>query len=244
MSEEVRDQKLEIPHMAELDTMHVPGKHGQWLDIVLNSEKRVVFLDHDKCPAFQEIAEKDNIKNPGEAELVWQCVAAMVRCGVSRRDIGVMTLYRAQLRILRKMFEAEEHNELEILTADQFQGRDKRCVIISMVRSNDDLNGGSLLRELRRVNVAMTRAKCKLIIIGSKATISSVESLRGFMSLLESRGWLHSLPPDCLESYNIPRPAPSQHSRRKKQGSVVANITAESKFTQDKSVLRDTLNGM
>lgn len=244
VSEEVRDQKLEIPHMAELDTMHVPGKHGQWLDIVLNSEKRVVFLDHDKCPSFQEIAEKDNIKNPGEAELVWQCVAAMVRCGVSRRDIGVMTLYRAQLRILRKMFEAEEHNELEILTADQFQGRDKRCVIISMVRSNDDLNGGSLLRELRRVNVAMTRAKCKLIIIGSKATISSVESLRGFMSLLESRGWLHSLPPDCLESYNIPRPAPSQHSRRKKQGSVVANITAESKFTQDKSVLRDTLNGM
>lgn len=57
---------------------------------------------------------------------------------------------------------------MERLTADQFQGKDKDCVIISLVRSNSQNQIGDLLQDWRRLNVAFTRAKSKLIIIGSR----------------------------------------------------------------------------
>ncbi|SCU79454.1 LADA_0B00760g1_1 [Lachancea dasiensis] len=243
----VRDQTLDVPHPHVLDKWKRSGTSESWLQNVVDSTKKVMFLDHDSSDVFQEVAEKDNIKNYGEAEIVWQCVTAMVESGVQYKDIGVMTLYRAQLRLLRKLLNSEENSDLEILTADQFQGRDKQCIIISMVRSNDQLNGGSLLRELRRVNVAMTRAKSKLVIIGSRKTVSSVESLRGLMVLLEAQGWLYSLPRDCLECYDLPRPQMSQKlhpTEPKRAPRKNGNITANSKFVQDKPVVRDILNGM
>ena len=92
----------------------------------------------------------------------------MLICGVNYEDIGIMSLYRAQLRLLKRKLKEHEINGLEILTTDQFQGRDKKCIITSMVRCKEELHGGALLKELRRVNVPMTRAKSKLIIVGSK----------------------------------------------------------------------------
>lgn len=53
----------------------------------------------------------------------------------------------------------------------QFQGRDKDVIILSMVRSNSDRQIGFLLRDERRLNVALTRARCKLLIVGSAATL-------------------------------------------------------------------------
>ncbi|AAS52467.1 AEL218Wp [Eremothecium gossypii ATCC 10895] len=165
-----------------------------WLREALNPCKRVIMINYDNIPSIRETADRDNIRNEGESRIVGLLVSGLLSCGASSADIGVMTLYRAQLRLLKSEL-APHSSTLEVLTADQFQGRDKECVIISTVRCNPSLNAGALLRELRRVNVAMSRAKSKLILVCSLATISSVPQLQGFLRLLHRNGWVYTLSP-------------------------------------------------
>ena len=85
--------------------------------------------------------------------------------------IGVIAPYRAQLKLLREQMD-ELGPELEVQTVDKFQGRDKDCIVLSMVRSNKKRSAG-LLADWQRLNVAMTRAKSKLVIVGSLSTLKS-----------------------------------------------------------------------
>ena len=64
--------------------------------------------------------------------------------------------------------------DVEVSTVDKYQGRDKDCIVVSLVRSNTERRIGSLLRDWRRINVAFTRAKKKLILIGSATTLNCV----------------------------------------------------------------------
>ncbi|CAI4039539.1 hypothetical protein SMKI_08G2070 [Saccharomyces mikatae IFO 1815] len=238
----VQSLKLPIPE-ALVQYRDKSDNSKQWLEDIMEPTRKVVFLDYDNCPNIVEQSEKDNITNHGEAELTLQCVEGMIMSGISCEDIGVMTLYRAQLRLLKKKFNNDAYKGLEILTADQFQGRDKKCIIISMVRRNSQLNGGSLLRELRRVNVAMTRAKSKLIIIGSKSTIGSVPEIKSFVNLLEERKWIYTMCQNALNKYKFPqRPATTDgahHGFRKRTGAKP--ITSTSKFVSDKPIIKEVL---
>jgi DNA replication ATP-dependent helicase Dna2 len=65
-----------------------------------------------------------------------QTVDYLLRCQVKQEDIGVVSLYRQQLKLITSMLDGKEG--VELLTADKSQGRDKECIIISMVRSNDN----------------------------------------------------------------------------------------------------------
>ena len=76
------------------------------------------------------------MQNEVEASLVAQVTEALLRSGVSTEQIGILSLYRQQLKLLNQQL--HHHNGLEMMTADRSQGRDKDCIIISMVRSNDD----------------------------------------------------------------------------------------------------------
>lgn len=69
------------------------------------------------------------------------------------------------------------------------QGKDKTCVIISFVRHNNDNEVGELLKDWRRVNVAITRAKTKLILIGSKKTLQNSDILRRLLEIIERKNW-------------------------------------------------------
>lgn len=66
------------------------------------SKNKVLFLNYDASKSITESAEKDNITNAGEIELTRQCIEGMIESGVALKSIGVMTLYRAQLRALKK----------------------------------------------------------------------------------------------------------------------------------------------
>ncbi len=92
-------------------------------------------------------------------------------------DVGVISPYRAQVRYLRQLikntpFFKPFRRFISVNTVDGFQGQERDVIVISMVRSNDDGNIG-FLRDLRRMNVAMTRARMKLIIIGDVPTLTS-----------------------------------------------------------------------
>ena len=108
-------------------------------------------------------------RNPDEARLVCKKVDDLLALGLSPGQIAVITPYAAQVRLIRDMRGREG---VEVATVDGFQGRENEAVVISLVRSNRDREIG-FLRDFRRMNVALTRARRKLIVIGDSSTISA-----------------------------------------------------------------------
>ncbi len=108
--------------------------------------------------------------NAGEARLVARKVKALLAAGVRPEDIAVIAPYGAQVRRLREEFTVPG---LEIDSIDGFQGREKEAVVLSLVRSNA-IGEVGFLADIRRMNVALTRARRKLIVVGDSATLSIV----------------------------------------------------------------------
>lgn len=93
-----------------------------------------------------------------------------------RIDVGVISPYRAQVQYLRRLIMKSEYfkpfrRHISVNTVDGFQGQERDIIVLSMVRSNDEGQIG-FLRDLRRMNVAITRARMKLIIIGDSSTMT------------------------------------------------------------------------
>lgn len=83
--------------------------------------------------------------------------------------------------------------QVEAHTVDRYQGRDKRCIIVSLVRSNASGAAGGLLTDWQRLNVALTRARHKLLMVGSARTLAGVPLLGALLQLVAERGWLVAL---------------------------------------------------
>ena len=112
-----------------------------------------------------------------------------MEAGVAPGQIGVITPYAAQARLLREKLPLDD---LEIDTVDGFQGREKEAIVISLVRSNERGEIG-FLSDLRRMNVAMTRARRKLLIIGDSATLASDPFYARLIAHFEAQAAYHSV---------------------------------------------------
>lgn len=110
-------------------------------------------------------------ENPGEAVLAKELAEEYLDLGLEATDIGIITPYKDQADLIEKKIVEEN---LEIDTVDGFQGREKEVIILSLTRSNDEGFIG-FLKDLRRLNVSLTRAKRKLIVLCDKSTLSSNE---------------------------------------------------------------------
>jgi len=97
--------------------------------------RKAVFVDTDHVPATESHVG-DLVQNVTEAMLVQQFTEGLLRSGIRAEQIGVVTLYRQQIKLLSHLLSNQP--DVEILTADRSQGRDKDCIIMSMVRSNDE----------------------------------------------------------------------------------------------------------
>ena len=113
----------------------------------------------------------DSKLNPGEAELCAAEAEALLAAGVAPGELALISPYDAQVQRLRHLLAAHLDDGLEIDTVDGFQGREKDAVIVSLVRSNDFGELG-FLAEVRRMNVAITRARKKLIVVGDGALLA------------------------------------------------------------------------
>ncbi|MBQ8712927.1 MAG: AAA family ATPase [Prevotella sp.] len=120
--------------------------------------------------------------NKVEAELTLQTLQqyferiGKTRILNERLDVGIISPYRAQVQYLRSQLKKKEYFKpfrqlITVNTVDGFQGQERDIILISLVRSNDEGQIG-FLRDLRRMNVAITRARMKLIIIGDVQTIT------------------------------------------------------------------------
>jgi superfamily I DNA and/or RNA helicase len=128
--------------------------------------------------------ESDSRRNEGEAGLVAAEVRKLLQ-HLAPRDIAVISPYDAQVQRLRQLL--DDVAELEIDTVDGFQGREKEAVVVSLVRSNPDGELG-FVADIRRINVALTRARKKLIVVGDSATVSRHPFHEGFVRYAEAIG--------------------------------------------------------
>ena len=107
-----------------------------------------------------------------------------------RIDVGIISPYRAQVQLLRRMLMKWEffkpfRRQISVNTVDGFQGQERDIIVISLVRSNDDGQIG-FLRDLRRMNVAITRARMKLIILGDRETMTRHPFYRQLWQYIEN----------------------------------------------------------
>jgi len=130
----------------------------------------------------QFVGESFGRINKAEAELTLLTLAEYFtkigkqRVLSERIDVGIISPYRAQVQYLKKLIKKYEFFKpyrrlISVNTVDGFQGQERDVILISLVRSNDEGQIG-FLKDLRRMNVAMTRARMKLIILGNKDTMT------------------------------------------------------------------------
>jgi len=131
----------------------------------------------------------DSRRNPDEARVVAGKVRALLDAGVPATDVAVIAPYSAQVRLLRDLLAVPG---LEIDSVDGFQGREKEAVVVSLVRSNRDGEIG-FLADVRRTNVALTRARRKLIVVGDSATLSVDPFYQRMFTYFDTVGAYHTV---------------------------------------------------
>ena len=201
--------RLQLLRGDNMDDIELPPSTG-WLESVLDPSRRVVFMDTDGIR--QEALEegwlrkgKDqeslaNLTNPTESRLVCQLVTGLVLSGIRPNSIAVISPLRSQNKLLRR--ELAHVRGVEVNTVDKYQGMDKDCIILSLVRSNKEGTIGELLKDRRRINVAISRAKHKLILVGSASTLSHGDICRALLDIMRRRQWIYRLPHGAPDMYN------------------------------------------
>ena len=155
-------------------------------------------LPEDKQISFKEefVGESFGRINKAEAELTLMALQnyfnkiGKQRLLDERIDVGIISPYRAQVQLLRRMLMKWEffkpfRRQISVNTVDGFQGQERDIIVISMVRSNDEGQIG-FLRDLRRMNVAITRARMKLIILGDRETMTRHPFYRQLWNYIEN----------------------------------------------------------
>ncbi|KAH7849649.1 hypothetical protein Vadar_020933 [Vaccinium darrowii] len=161
-----------------------------WLKEVLDPNRPVIFIDTDMLPAL-EAKDGKTVNNPTEANIIAKITEELVCKGIEVEDIGIITPYNSQTNLIRHAVSTS----VEIHTIDKYQGRDKDCILVSFVRSNESSRNciSSLLGDWHRVNVALTRAKKKLIMVGSCHTLSKVPLLKLLIEKVDEQSGLLSV---------------------------------------------------
>ncbi|KAJ1927120.1 DNA replication endonuclease-helicase Dna2 [Tieghemiomyces parasiticus] len=227
-----------------------PGPTDCWLAAAVDPQRSVVLLDTDRLPA-PEVRMGDLIQNPAEADLAYQLVECLIRCGLPEDEIGLITPYRAQVKLLRHRL-AEARPAVEVHTVDKYQGRDKRCILMSFVRSNSGGHVGELLRDWRRINVALTRAKHKLVLIGSATTLNETPLFAEMLRFLNGRDWVLTLPPGAHQRHEIPttlstsqamKPIGPELPRKAQRGGAI-DSTVRSEIATDHPLLENLLDDL
>lgn len=140
---------------------------------------------------WDEEREPDGLskRNPKEAKWIVEQVQALLDSGLKPAEIAVIAPYAAQVRLLRNRLQL---NELEIDTVDGFQGREKEAVLVTLVRSNPE-NEIGFLADTRRTNVALTRARRSLRVIGDSATLATDPFYRNMIDFFEAESAYRSV---------------------------------------------------
>jgi ATP-dependent RNA/DNA helicase IGHMBP2 len=150
----------------------------------------VLFLD-TAGKGFEESKAPgtESLRNEGEADLVVARARALLAAGLAPEELAVITPYRAQAALVRERLADVE--AVEVDTVDAFQGREKDAVLVSLVRSNAEQALG-FLTDLRRMNVAITRPRRHLFVVGDSATLAGHPFYAAFLDEAQATGGYRS----------------------------------------------------
>jgi len=169
---------------------------------ITNDSEPIVYIDTAGA-GFEEEESDGAICNVGEASFLKSHLKTSIgrwveSCPIEKcPSIGIIAPYRKQVSLLKEMLEQDQELQpcaasIKVQTIDSFQGQEKDIIYISLTRSNNEQQIG-FLSDVRRMNVAMTRAKKKLVVIGDSATISIHPFYQKFIAYAETIGHYHSV---------------------------------------------------
>ncbi|MBE8400709.1 IGHMBP2 family helicase [Leptospira borgpetersenii] len=134
----------------------------------------------------EEVAVDDSLTNPFEADLQVRLCTLLQENNWPEEEITILSPYRAQVRLLSEKLQEAGLSKIQVSTIDSFQGRENRCIFLGFVRSNSEGRSG-FLKESRRINVGMTRAKDLLLCIGDSSTLLEDPFLSRFIRFMEEK---------------------------------------------------------
>jgi superfamily I DNA and/or RNA helicase len=135
----------------------------------------LLFIDTSGCGFEEEINPETFSRSNSQEYFILREHILSILNQLTGLSIGIISPYKAQVKFIRQQIEEDDalrSLDIEVNTVDGFQGQEKEVIYLSLVRSNDRGEIG-FLKDYRRLNVAMTRAKMKLVIIGDMATLGA-----------------------------------------------------------------------
>lgn len=164
----------------------------------------LMWIDTSQCHFGEKESRTLSRTNAEEARLLIHTLrdyvemVGMKKIQDERVDFGIISPYRAQVRLIRKLLRWQKffrtlRSQITVNSVDGFQGQERDVIILSMVRDNEKGTIG-FLRDLRRMNVAITRARMKLIILGNAETLSQHKFYHHFIEYVKDHGDFVTLP--------------------------------------------------
>ncbi|MEN2496935.1 MAG: Tripartite DNA replication factor [Marteilia pararefringens] len=173
------------------------SKYGNSIDPIISAalEDSAIFLNYSRKSISAKFGNDECLlENQFEAECVVDFAEIFSKIGFQQNQIGIISPYTSQVSLIKSLAKLRNIN-LNSNTVDQFQGQDKPIIIISFVKSYVNplkskafsLLENSILADIRRINVAITRAQCKLILIGDCKTLVYSEPICRLIKIMEER---------------------------------------------------------
>jgi ATP-dependent RNA/DNA helicase IGHMBP2 len=146
----------------------------------------MLLIDTAGCGMEEAPSRGGSHKNEKEAAVVVAHIEQLLQTGLREEEIAVITPYNGQKELLQEYLQ-ERHPRLDIKSVDGFQGGEREAVVMSLVRSNERREVG-FLADTRRINVAITRAKRHVAVIGDSDCVSADPFIRGLLDYISSHG--------------------------------------------------------
>jgi ATP-dependent RNA/DNA helicase IGHMBP2 len=189
---------LEGSEVSSLSSLpiHVDDSDGVTTPL---DQTTMLLIDTAGCGMHETLTAAGSRLNQGEAEIVAIHVRRLLELGIPQREVAIITPYNGQVELLRSLL-LVEFPQLEIRSVDGFQGGEREAVVLSLVRSSDPSasrggrgGGGSgggigFLKDDRRQNVAVTRAKRHLAVICDSDTVSQSKFIQSLLQWIETHG--------------------------------------------------------
>ena len=199
----VKSRKLyNLPHIVQLQNESSTPDSKNHL-ISMTREATLLLIDTAGSEMFESTNAAGSRYNEGEAVLVERHVRFLIKVGLKQEEIAVITPYNGQVEILKKLL-LIDFPKLEIRSVDGFQGGEREAVVLSLVRSSTRKGGNAIgfLKDNRRLNVAVTRAKRQCAIICDSDTVSQDHFLKSLVNWIEEKGeYISSIEYDQNENH-------------------------------------------
>jgi DNA replication ATP-dependent helicase Dna2 len=184
-NEEIANRRLKITRnqLKELTWTGLPI----YIYNVLDPDNSVIFVDYSTYAKYNapDIFNQTVELNDLEIKIINSVIKGFKILNFNLNDIAVITPYKAQENALINTL--KDLDFFNIYTIDKSQGIEKEVIIISFAKTNSQTN---ILKDISRINVAFTRPRSKLIIVGCMSCLHNIEKLKNYIDVIKAEGWV------------------------------------------------------